>query len=354
MPKITVDAPDNRAPALPRVFQRYRSQIDVALRASLEGRNVPVYDVLRYSLGWADVDGNPRDGTVGKGLRPTLCLCACEATGGEARTALPAGVALELIHNFSLIHDDIQDRDDVRHNMPTVWALWGDSKALVAGDTLRVIADTALQSLVEEGVSLEQTLNVGGLLAEAYLEMIEGQYLDMAYEGRHDITISQYLAMVSRKTGALIRCAMKIGAVIGTTDPASIRALGDCGLSLGLVFQIRDDLLGVWGDQDAIGKPVGADIRRKKNSLPVVWAMSRATGADKKLLAEIYDRETLSEEDVALVLEIMDNVKAGECTQSLAAEHCERALERLSSVEMAPESRRDIEEIAHFLLVREH
>ena len=249
MPNTLAQATGSRTQGLPQAFLRYRSQIDVALRESLYARTSPAHDVLRYSMGWTDVNGNPDAGTVGKALRPTLCLYACEASGGRASQALPAAVALELIHNFSLIHDDIQDRDRVRHHRPTLWALWGESKALVAGNTLRVIADASLQRLTEVGVGLDEALEVTGLLTEAYLEMIEGQYLDLAYEGRPDIGIPEYLTMISRKTGALIRCAMNIGAVLGTSDPAVADAFREAGRSLGFVFQIRDDLLGVWGDE---------------------------------------------------------------------------------------------------------
>ena len=310
--------------------------------------------MLRYYMGWVDVEGNPCRATEGKALRPTLCLFACEATGGSINQAMPAAVALEFIHNFSLIHDDIQDQDETRHHRPTLWAIWGVPQALVAGNVLRVIADTSLERLVDEGVDVEQSLRVIGLLTDAYLRMIEGQYLDLSYEGRPDIGIRDYMAMISRKTGALIRSAMNLGAAIGTRDAATAEAFHACGKSLGYVFQIRDDVLGVWGDEQTTGKPVGADIRRKKNSLPVVYAMSEAQGQDKRMLMGLYQREHLGDEDIATVLEIMERVRVREYAQRLAQEHCDMAVEALNAVELSPGARQEVEDLAHFLLVREH
>ena len=342
------------SPTLPSPFERYRPHIDAALRARMAGRSSPLYDMLRYSMGWSDANGTPVGGSTGKALRPVLCLSACEAVSGEFEPALPAAAALELIHNFSLIHDDIQDRDELRHHRPTLWSVWGDGKAIVAGNSLRVVADAAVGGMIANGGNPKEALNLTGLFTEAYLEMIEGQYLDMAYEDQREVGLHEYLVMISRKTGALIRCAMNIGAAIGTPDRQTVDALRECGRSLGYVFQIRDDLLGVWGDEHSTGKPVGADIRRKKKSFPAVYAMSKARGEAKKALSRKYAQEELTDDDIALVLEIMDEAGVREYAQNLAAEHCDQAMWRLSSVEMTPESRRDIEEIAHFLLVREH
>lgn len=340
--------------ALPTIFQRYRADIGEALRHELSRDQPRVYDMLRYYMGWADADGNPCTATEGKALRPTLCLFACDAVGGTPRQAMPAAVALELIHNFSLIHDDIQDKDETRHHRPTLWAKWGVPRALVAGNVLRIVADMALKRLRDEGVDSGLAVQVVQLLTDAHLSMIEGQYLDLRYEGRPDIRIDQYLDMVSRKTGALIRCATTLGAVIGTRDEAMVSALNKWGRSLGYVFQIRDDILGVWGDEETTGKPVGADIRRKKNSFPVVYAMSAAREHDRRALEKIYNQSQISDDDVSVVLDVMRQTNVREHAQSLAAEHCEAALHELSSVEMEPEIRDEAEELVQFLLVREH
>ena len=313
-----------------------------------------MYGMFRYYMGWADRDGNPLSAAQGKALRPTLCLFACEAAGGAVQQAMPAAVAIELIHSFSLIHDDIQDMDETRHHRPTLWAVWGIPRALVAGNVLRIVADRALGKLADQGVSAETAARVVRVLTDAYLSMIEGQYLDLSYEGRHDIDAPQYLEMISKKTGALIRCSTKLGAVIGSRDEAKIDALGSYGRSLGVVFQIRDDVLGVWGEEETTGKPVGADIRRKKNSFPVVYAMSAAGARDRRTLERVYSREEPSDSDVLGVLEVMERTGVKEQARVLMSEHCDRALDSLSGLEIEPAILGEAEELVHFLLVRQH
>ena len=345
---------DREIAQLPGMFQRYRPHISKALRQGLERDGVGVYHMLRYSMGWVDVEGSPTVAAQGKALRPTLCLLGSEAAGGTIDAAMPAAVALEFIHNFSLIHDDIQDRDRTRHHRPTLWAVWDVPKALVAGNVLRVVADTCLEGLTSRGVESGHALGVISLLTEAYLEMIEGQYLDISYEGQPDISIDDYMTMISRKTGALIRCALHLGALIGTGDTGVAEAFRECGRSLGYVFQIRDDYLGVWGDEGTTGKPVGADIRRKKNSFPVVCAMSQSSGRDQQLLKELYGKADLDDGDVAQVLEVMEGSRVKERAMSIASEHSDRAIQALSDVEIAPTIRQDIDDLVHFLLVRQH
>ena len=343
-------ASGDAAPApLPRMIDRYNDAIQSALRAALSRGDSFVYDMLRYYMGWADETGAPASASAGKAVRPTLCLFGCEAVGGAVAQAVPAAVALELIHNFSLVHDDIQDQDATRRGRKTLWAVWGRDKALVAGNVMRVAADSALHSLPEP----ERAIAAVSLLTEAYLEMIEGQYLDISFEGRLDIGMDDYRRMISRKTGALLRCSLNIGAAVGTDDAATVAAFRECGRALGYVFQIRDDALGVWGEESVTGKPVGSDIRRKKNSYPVVYSMENAGGHDSKLLSEIYAKNELDDADVASVLGVMDRIGAREYAHGEASEWADRALAALAPVELSPQARRDIEDFTHFLLVRD-
>ena len=335
--------------SLPAAFDRYREEVGLALRAGLSGDDSPIRLMLSYAMGWVDVDGVPTLATEGKALRPTLCLLACEATGGTTADAMPAAVALELVHNFSLIHDEIQDRDDVRRHRPTLWKVWGERKALVAGNVMRIVADMALWGHEDR----ETALTVAALVTQANLEMIEGQYMDLHFEGRMDITMDDYLAMISRKTGALIRCSLVAGAAAGSSDPAVVEAFEKSGRAFGMVFQVRDDYLGVWGVESATGKPVGADVRRKKNAFPFVYAMSKAEGRDRDTLLEIYGRPEVGDGDVASAVEIMERLGARESAQELAAHQSDRAVQALQGIELAPEARRDIEDLAHFLLVRD-
>ena len=324
------------------------------MRRSLDADSVGAYRMLRYAMGWCDAQGRPVDAPVGKMLRPALCLFACEAVGGRPSSAVPAAAALELIHNFSLIHDDIQDRDEVRRHRPTLWAIWGEAKALVAGNTMRVAADLSLWDLFEHGHTDASVLQVADLLTTAYLDMTEGQYMDLEFEGRPDIGLNDYFGMISRKTGALIRCSMSIGAAIGSGDAEVVDAFEHCGRSLGLLFQIRDDMLGVWGKAETTGKPLGADIRRKKNSLPVVYAMSEAGGEGRGLLHEVYGRPEVTDDDVEVVLDVMEDAGARRYCESLAMEHRDQALEPLRPLELSPSAYNGLEELTSFLVAREH
>ena len=335
------------------MFQRYRANISRSLRDSLSQQHSDVYDMLRYYMGWVDENGRPHEAMEGKALRPTLCLFACEAVGGALEMAMPSAVALEFIHNFSLIHDDIQDRDEIRHNRKTLWAVWGDPKALVAGNVLRVVADECLHQLLDSGLDYDRALAAGTLLTEAYLEMIEGQYLDLQFEGRHDISMSDYLNMISRKTGALIRCSLNLGAVVGAQEQGVGDAFKESGRAMGYVFQIIDDVLGVWGNEETTGKPVGADIRRKKNSYPVVYTMGKANDKDRKMLNEIYKKDELDDSDVDSVLAVMDRLDVKNQAQQEAEKYANVALESLAPVELSREARQEVEDLAHFLLVRD-
>ena len=332
---------------------RYRAEVNSALRSTLSQDEPEVYNLLKYYMGWVDEHGYPSAGMEGKALRPTLCLFACEAVGGTSDMAMPAAVALEFIHIFSLIHDDIQDEDETRHNRETLWKLWGVPKALVAGNVLRVVADQALHHLVSAGLRHDRALAAMGLLTEAYLEMIEGQYLDLSFEGRNDIGVDDYFQMISRKTGALIRCSMALGAVVGSDDPEVAAAFRRCGTALGYVFQIRDDVLGVWGEEERTGKPVGADIRRKKNSYPVVYAKEKAQHQDVARLAEIYGKDNLDDSDVSTVLDVMDRTNVKWHAQNNAEGYAEAALDSISRVELSRQSRQELEELTRFLLVRD-
>ena len=263
------------------------------------------YPMLRYHLGWEEADGTPSSTSGGKALRPVLCLMACEMAGGDWHQALPAAAALELVHNFSLLHDDIQDRDITRRGRATAWTIWGIPQAVVAGNAMRVAADRSLTQLADSGLSAPTTIAASRMLTQRYMEMIEGQYLDMSFEESGEVTTAQYLDMIGRKTGALIQSAMYMGALIATGDTRSAEAIGQCGRGLGLAFQVWDDYLGIWGDPAVFGKPVGSDIARKKKSLPVVHVFQQIRGADRQRLLQIYSAPEIQGADVETVMAMM-------------------------------------------------
>lgn len=337
---------------LPPVFERYRSEIDSELRAVLAERQSPLYDMMRYHLGWIDAQGHPLPGSVGKALRPALCLLACEVVGGEYHRALPAAAAVELVHNFSLIHDDIQDDDRERRHRPTVWSIWGKPQAINVGTAMRILASLALSRLGESGVSVEKQLRAQRILDESSLRLIEGQYLDISYESRLDIGVTDYLEMIDGKTATLIGCSLELGALLGTDDEPMLRGLRGFGRNLGLAFQIRDDVLGIWGNEKETGKPLGSDIRRRKKSLPIVYALEKAAGEAKAELANIYQNEVIGEDGAMAVLRILDVVEAQRYAQNMAEMYRDKALEEITGLALMPAARRDLEELAHFLVER--
>jgi geranylgeranyl diphosphate synthase type I len=339
---------------LPNLFARYRIELEEYLRSALPERSpVLLYSMMRYHLGWEDEQGRPHAESAGKALRPTLCLWACQAMGGDWRTALPAAAALELAHNFSLVHDDIQDSDRERRHRPTVWSLWGQPQAINAGDSLLILARLVMLRLQERGVAPAKVVEACRVLDEACLTMIEGQCLDIGFEDEREVSVEAYLDMIAKKTGALLEASLRLGVLVAVDDELQVKRLARCGQLLGLVFQIRDDILGVWGAADVTGKPVAADIRRRKKSLPVVYAMSVAQAKEREQLLRVYSQGTPGDDEVATVLQLLDSHKAHDYCQQMAQERVEQALAELAPVDIEPTARREFEAVARFLLERD-
>lgn len=346
--------------ALPAAFGRYREALDARLRSLLTSGLPPgshpeeLHRMLRYHLGWEDAEGRPVRSDSGKALRPTFCLLACEAAGSDWRKALPAAAALELVHNFSLVHDDIQDRDPERRHRATVWRVWGEAQAINAGDALLALGGLAVLDLAAEEVSAERVLDAARILDRATLEIVEGQALDLSFEGRLDITEDAYLEMIEKKTGALFDCALRLGGLVGAADPAVAEALGRCGRLLGVAFQIRDDMLGVWGAESRTGKAPAADIRNRKKSLPVVYVLARSEGATAAELRRIYSQPRLSDADVSMVLGALESVGAQAYCRRAAEGRRERALQELAGVALMEGPAQELQQVADFLLERDY
>ncbi|MDE3075772.1 MAG: polyprenyl synthetase family protein [Chloroflexota bacterium] len=336
-------------PASPAaVFERYRQAIEDELRETLQGRELAFYDMLRYHLG---LDGQASG--AGKALRPMLCLLVCEALGGSWRDALPAATSIELIHNFSLIHDDIQDGDTERRHRPALWSLWGLAQGINAGDAMFCLATLALSRLhghFQDAVVIDAIKTV----QEATGEMIEGQYLDVSYEALPEISTEQYLEMIRRKTGALLRVSIEVGAMLADAGmPLRLRCRR-LGEAVGRLFQIRDDLLGVWGVSEMTGKPVGSDIRRRKKSMPIVVAMSQAGPTERNELLALYRRDPMSQTDVERVLELFDHLGVRAKVEHVAAEAHEMAISLAAGINFGERGRRELLAIVDFLLSREY
>jgi geranylgeranyl diphosphate synthase, type I len=338
----------------PGLLDKHRPEVDSELRAILGGKTIPLYDMMQYHFGWIDGAGRPTNGSSGKALRPALCLFACEAVGGDYRKALPAAAALELVHNFSLIHDDIQDDDRERHHRPTVWAVWGKPQAINAGTAMRIMANVALQRLGGDGLSVERQYRINQLLDEITLKLIEGQYLDISYENRLDVSVADYIKMIEGKTAALISGSMEMGANIGTPSHLPSERLAGTGHCLGLAFQIRDDILGIWGKQAETGKPTGNDIRNKKKSFPIVYALEKADNAAKKQLSHIYQKYRVEEDDVQTAISIFESCGARDRAQQLVKEYGSQALKTFESLQAGTDLQIELEELIGFLTSRDY
>ena len=342
---------------LPQPLRRDRALVRQEMGAVCADRTLPIYDMARYALGWTEADGSPRGGAVGKGLRPALCLltaAAFDPSAAARRRALAGAAAVEFVHNFSLVHDDIQDGDRERHHRPSVWAQWGEAQAINVGDALRELAQLALARAHEAGVPAAAVLAADQMLTRAVLEMIEGQYLDLSCESRISVSLDDYLTMVERKTGAILGCSLGLGALLsGATTDAAAR-LERAGRCLGLAFQIRDDALGIWGDSAATGKSSDNDVRRRKKSYPIVCAFREADGVQRALLDRVYAQPALDDADVDAVAEILSALDARAATDAAAAEHYDAFLRLLDGCDLRAEGRRDLEEAARFIVRREH
>ncbi len=321
-----------------------------AVVSSPEGALSTYYGMILYHLGWMDEHFSPQEGKSGKRLRPLLCLLCCEASGGDWRDALPAAAAVELIHNFSLIHDDIEDNSPERRHRPTLWSLWGQAQGINAGDGLFVIARLALHRLLERGVSADKTTLAFRILDEACLSLTEGQYLDLSFEGLEAVGLDMYLQMVQKKTAALIECATHMGALLGTEKEGIRENYRSFGHQLGVAFQIADDILGIWGQQEATGKGVGEDIINKKKSLPVAYALEKGN----KELREIYRREEIGPQQVERVILILDSVGAQEHARQMANHHYHLALQELDGTGIRNAAQDRLRKLALFLIERRY
>ncbi len=232
------------------------------------------YGMMHYHMGWANANLQPENLPKGKRLRPIFALLACEAVGGSPENALPAASAIEILHNFSLVHDDIEDGDETRHHRTTVWKLWGVPLAINAGDAMFALSYAAMQRLKHRGVSAETTLRAVEFFTRTCINLTEGQHMDMQFEQRSDVQPGDYFRMIEGKTAALLGCATAIGALVGNGSDSQVKAFERFGQCVGLSFQIQDDILGIWGEPDVTGKPAGNDILKQKKSLPLLHALT--------------------------------------------------------------------------------
>jgi geranylgeranyl diphosphate synthase type I len=304
--------------------------------------------MMNYHVGFSDADGTPTQVYSGKRIRPVLTLLACEAAGGTLETALPAAVAIELLHNFSLIHDDIEDRDEIRRGRPTLWKLWGDAQAINAGDAMFALAHTALEQLYERGLEPLRILRALRAFDQAAVALTVGQHMDLSFVVRPDVQVSEYMTMVQGKTGALIQAACAIGAHIGGALDECTQALASFGAWLGVAFQLQDDVLGIWGNPQVTGKQ-DSDLSHRKRTLPVLYAAEQ-----NERVRELYlMRDWNSAADLLVVRELIEASGAREYTQQAALDAYTRSLQALDAAQVDHPSGTLLRQLAQSLMDRE-
>lgn len=299
---------------LPRPQQDFTTLLEHELRHAidvLEGDAPLMARMTRYHLGWSDPSGEPTSDAVrravqGKRIRPFLAVRSCEAVGGNPANAAPLAAAIELLHNFTLIHDDIQDRSPNRRHRATVWRIWGDAQAINAGDALFACAQRALLRTKTDVVPASTLLRLMDELNRATVEIVRGQVLDLEFERQVSVSPGDYLSMISGKTAAIMRFAAWAGAIVGGATEDTAHLLGRVGEALGIGFQIQDDVLGIWGAREQTGKDQADDIRRRKKSLPILMLFEAARGADANRLLALYGSDGIDDQGVSDILDMVD------------------------------------------------
>lgn len=330
---------------------KYLPAIEAEMRAVLRVEDAadPFYGMIHYHMGWADEVLRPAGGNSGKRIRPLLCLLVCDAAGGDWRQAIPAAAAIEILHNFSLVHDDIQDNSPTRRGRATVWALWGQPQAINTGDAMFALAHLALGRLADRGVDPARVVRALRRFDETCVALTRGQYTDMSFETRPGVSVDEYLAMITGKTSVLIALAGELGALVAGADDERIHHFATYGLDLGLAFQIQDDLLGIWGDEHLTGKSVATDITTRKKTLPVLYGLERSAA-----LRELYAGTADDHDFVRHVVALLDSVGAQAYTVGQAAHHTNRALAALAAAQPVGAAAAALQQLTDLLLRRDH
>ncbi|MFU8796335.1 MAG: polyprenyl synthetase family protein [Dehalococcoidia bacterium] len=342
----------NTKRGLPDSCTSYHRAVRVELESVIDSSPPVLGNMLRYHMGLQDQNDCACEGGSGKLIRPGICLLSCRAAGGDTSQALPAAAAVELIHNFSLIHDDIEDASEERHHRPAVWTLWGTPQAINAGDAMFALAYLALLRLSERGLAYDKIARSAQMLSHACLELCEGQYHDIAFENRLDITIEDYLGMAGKKTAALLAASTSLGAYLGSGDELMVDSFYLFGRELGMAFQIRDDIIGIWGTEDNIGKPA-TDIPKKKKTLPVVYGLQHGADIHRERLQQLYTQGLIGNSDTDEVKTILEASGARDYAESMAEQYHYRALAALGACGLDLSGMAPLEELARFLLRRD-
>ena len=325
------------------------TSLEDELHHSIESQQEPelaqYYSMLAYHLGWEGQGAGPD--ARGKRIRPLLVLLTCSAAGGDWKDALPAAAAVELVHNFSLIHDDIQDNSPLRRGREAVWKRWGIAQAINTGDAMLTIAHLTLLRMVVSS-SAEITLNAALILQQACLQLTKGQYLDLASESQDQLSIEEYWRMVGGKTAALLGACTELGAVVADCSASRRKAFRDFGYHVGLAFQAQDDILGIWGDAALTGKSNESDLITGKKSLPVIYGLRQ----DEDFTAR-WTAGPIQRNETEALANLLESEGARKFSQDAAAQMTSKALNALSEAQAEGEASNALNDLANRLLNRD-
>jgi len=338
---------------IPAGVETARDLVGPAIAAAVRRLSPDVQSVAAYHLGLVDASGQPagtdgRPGGTGKALRPALALLSTRAAGAAPERGVAAATAVELVHNFSLVHDDIMDGDTERRHRPTAWTVFGVGAAILAGDALLVLA----QDILLEGPA-PQGLWASRCLSASVQRLIAGQGADLAFERRDDVTLEQCLEMAGDKTAALMACACSIGAIYVGAPAELAMGLAGFGAHAGLAFQLTDDLLGIWGAPEVTGKPVRSDLRTRKKSLPVVAALTSGSEASEEFGALLARTEPLSEDDLLRAADLVEAAGGRAWAEAEADAQLSSAGKCLAETDMPADVRAEFAGIAEFITARQ-
>lgn len=336
-----------------RILERCRQLVAPALRTAVGQLHPWPGHMAAFTLGWCEADGTPRKVPGGKGLRPAIAVLCGRACGASAEAAVSGAVAVELVHAFSLVHDDIMDGDEERRHRQTVWKAYGVGPAVLTGDALLALAfDALLQS------TADRTRDAMELLSHTLIELVHGQAEDLMFEerpwsGPDAVSVEECHAMATRKTGALWACAAAVGAILGDGTPARVDAMAEMGRHLGVAFQAVDDLLGIWGDPSVTGKPVFSDLRQRKKTLPIVAALSAGTEPAARL-AELLESGRTDEETLRRSARLIRDIGGEALTRESARRHLDHAVRIIRTADLDPTAAAELMTLSRFVVDRSH
>ena len=336
---------------LKQFFQEMLPAIEAEMKAVLQadGRSDDdFYGMMHYHMGWADEQFQPAHVKSGKRIRPILCLLTCAAAGGDWQQAVPAAAAVEILHNFSLIHDDIEDASSTRRGRTTMWQIWGIELAINSGDAMFALAHVALGRLMERGVDAAIVVQALRRFDEMCVRLTQGQHADISFEKRDQVSVDEYIEMITGKTAVLLSHCAELGALIADCNAETVAHYATFGRNLGLAFQVIDDILGIWGDEALTGKSAATDIATKKKTLPVLHGL-----AQDETLCQLYQHAEADTAFIQQVVQQLDQLGSRDFATNKARTYSHSAVHHLEITNPSGSAALALQQLTDLLLKRD-